>query len=159
MLECENINVNLVEEEISIDLVEESIEVSLDGSCICLPGGGGAETSCRYEHDGTLSIGDLVYKPSNTDNVVLKAENNNTVNPVIGIVTRINSGTEVTVTHLGFFDVSVPLTQGKNIFVSETGGITTELVTTFYLQVLGVAISPSRIFFNPHLQRSKRLEV
>lgn len=154
----DHVNVDVTEDIINIDLVEDTVNVTLDGSCICVPtGGDGADTSEEYQHDGTLVIGDLVYKSTAIPNYVIRATDNDSPNPVIGIVTKVRSITAATVTHLGFFDVSMELIEGKKIYVSETGRVTSDLLQENYVQVLGVAISNHRIYLNPELRRCRRL--
>ena len=154
----ESINIDIIEDTFSIDLVEDVITVTLDDSCVCTGSGGGdAGASENYYCNGTLVVGDLVYSSSTIDRYAIKAIDNNSINPVMGIVTSIVSINTVEVTHLGFFNVSVTLERGKKVFVSETGLVTTTILLTNYLQVLGVAISESTMYLNPELRRCRRL--
>jgi len=156
----ENLNVNLVEDIFSIDLVEDHIDVTLDDGCICPPSGGG-DTSLTeiYNCDGTLVVDDLVYPSLAINRYVFKATSNDTESPVIGIVTKVLSATTVEVSHAGFFNVSEILERGKKIFVSENGSFTSSVMMENYLQVLGIAISENRVYFNPELRRCKRLSL
>jgi hypothetical protein len=155
----ENLNINLVEDVFSINLVEDHIDVTLDDGCICPPSGGDTSLTEVYNCDGTLNVGDLVYPSRVINKYVFKATNNNTDSPIIGIVTKILSATTVEVSHIGFFNVSEILEKGKKIFVSENGSFTSNVIMENYLQVLGVAISENRVYFNPELRRCKRLSL
>ncbi len=149
-------------DHIYVDLREDIIEVTIEGGgLITVPDGGGGNSNeqTEYRQDGSLVVGDLVYKSVTAPNIALKVENNKTPNPVIGIVTSVVSPSIVTVSHNGFFDVpSANLIEGAKVYVDGTGKITSELMKTNYVQVLGFAVSDRRIFFTPELKRCRRLE-
>jgi len=152
----ESVNVDLTEEVVNVELKEEVINVTLDGSAIILPSEGGFDASSRYSHDGTLLVGDLVYMSPTIELLVIKALDNNSINPIIGIVTEVISSTIVRVSHMGFYNTTEAIVQGHKVYVSDTGTMTTVLPTTYYIQILGAAISTGKIFFNPELRRIKR---
>jgi len=157
----ESFNIDVVEDVFSIDVIEDHIDVNLDGVCVCPPSSGSGENPAVdiYSCDGTLDVGDLVYHSLVLNKYVIKAVDNNSPNPVIGIVTKIESGTTVEVSHLGFFDVDEILEIGKKIFVSESGSFTSNVMIKNYLQVLGIAIGEKRVYLNPELIRCKRLSL
>lgn len=154
----DSINVDLIEDSFTIELVEDHIDVTLDDGCVCVGGGSGGdvELSDTYYQYGTLGIGDLVYPESGVDRTVIKALDNNTPNAVIGIVTSVVSVSVVEVTHLGFFDISVIIEQGKKVYLSESGEFTSVLTQTGYIQVLGTSTASNRLYLNPEKIRCKR---
>lgn len=75
---------------------------------------GSASASEVYDFDGlSLALNDFVFLSPITEHFVLKAVDNNSVNPIIGIVTGFPSPTTVEVTHLGLIDIVGILTSGK----------------------------------------------
>jgi hypothetical protein len=157
----ESFNIDIIEDVFSIDLVDDHIDVTIEGGCICPPSQGNGENPAVeiYSCDGTLDIGDLVYPSSALNKYVIKALDNNSPNPVIGIVTKIESINTVEVSHLGFFDVEEILEIGKKIFISANGSFTSNVMIENYLQVLGIAIGEKRVYLNPELRRCKRLSL
>jgi len=155
----DHFEVSMVEDVINIDLVEDVIEVTLDDSCICLPIGGPGGTTAIYNCDGTLVSGDFVFISPILDNYVVKASDNNTVNPVMGIVTELLSATTVAVVHSGFFIINSALNNGAKVYVGPNGRPTDTLPDTGYIQILGVTARTGRLYFNPDPQRCKRLEL
>jgi len=154
----ESLDIDVKEDVIYVDLVEDHIDVHLDDGCVCPPSGGDGGTPTQtYNCDGTLIVGDLVYLSSVLQSYVLKAENNKTENPVIGIVVKVSSANTVEVSHLGFFNVNTTLSMGHKVYVGADGYFTSDVLDTGYVQVLGVAISETRVYLNPELRRCQRM--
>jgi len=110
----------------------------------------------EYSHDGTLSLYDFVYQ-TGLNKKVVKVTDNNSINPVIGVVTDIISSNAVQVTFAGTFDINDTLVEGRKVFVSVSGTLTTDVPDKNYIQVLGHAITNNRLHFKPELTRVKRL--
>jgi len=108
-----------------------------------------------YKQDGSLVLDDLVYQ-SGFNSEVVKASSNASNNPIIGVVTGVLSITDVTVTYLGVFDISDTVTEGQKVFISSSGTVTSDLPDVDYIQVLGHAVTTTRIYFNPAVRRTKR---
>jgi hypothetical protein len=154
----ESFNIDLKEDVFSIDLIEDHIDVSLDDGCICLPSSNGNISSTEiYNCNGNLIIGDLVYQSSAIEKYVIKTIDNKSVNPIIGIVTKILSANTVEVSHLGFFNVNAVLNPGQKVYVSTSGTFSSIVPDYNYIQVLGVAITNSRLYLNPEIRRCCRL--
>jgi hypothetical protein len=154
----ESFNIDLKEDVFSIDLVEDHIDVSLDDGCICPPSGGGdISTTEIYTCDGSLIVGDLVYQSSVIEKYVIKTIDNKSINPIIGIVTKILSANTVEVSHLGFFNVNAVLSPGQKVYVSTSGTFSSIVPDYNYIQVLGVAITNNRLYLNPEIRRCCRL--
>jgi len=109
----------------------------------------------NYKQDGSLVLDDLVYQ-SGFNREVVKAINNNSNNPIIGVVTDVISSTDVTVTYLGVFDIPDNVLEGQKVFISSSGTVTSDLPSVDYVQVLGHAVTTNRIYFNPAVRRTKR---
>jgi hypothetical protein len=154
----ESLDVSINQDIINIDLVEDHIDVTLDDGCICPPSGGGGSPTEIYNCDGTLLIGDLVYPSSVINRYVLKSTDNKSENPVIGIVIKVLPFDKVEVSHLGFFNIQETLLMGHKVYVSSTGRFTSEVLDEGFVQVLGVAISETRVYLNPELRRCRRME-
>jgi hypothetical protein len=154
----ESLDVTINQDVVNVDLIEDHIDVTLDDGCVCPPSGGGGSPTEIYNCDGTLEVGDLVYLSSAINRYVLKAIDNKSENPVIGIVIRKLPFDTVEVSHLGFFNVQPTLKMGHKVYVSETGSFTSEVLDEGFVQVLGVAISENRIYLNPELRRCRRME-
>jgi hypothetical protein len=121
-------------------------------------GGGSGRKSFTlvYNSDGNLSVGNMVYQSYNTGHYVLKVTDNNSINPVIGIVLTLLSGNTVEVAHIGEFSIQDVLTRGRPVYVSTFGGFTTTPPQTNFVQIVGVATSATSLFFNPELRRIRR---
>jgi len=109
-----------------------------------------------YNYDTVISLYDLVYQVG-YDKKVKSVVDNNSLNPIIGVVTKIISNSEVQVTFAGTFDINETLQEGRKVFISVSGTLTTEVPDTNYIQVLGHAITSNRFNFQPELRRVKRL--
>jgi len=155
------LQVQLLEDSIYIDLIEDHIDVDLDDSCICLPGGGEGELSTEvYNSDGSLLVGDRVYISSTLDKFVLRAGDNNTVNPIIGIVVSKSSLTTVLVAHTGFFTINNSnLRPGSKVFVDPMGNLVSDVPIINFIQVLGVAVDINRFYLKPEYIRCRRLNL
>jgi hypothetical protein len=98
----------------------------------------------------------MVYQSPNTDHYVLKVTDNSSINPVIGIVLTLLSGSTVEVAHIGEFATQDTLTRGRPVYVSAFGGFTTTPPQTNFVQIVGVATSTTSLFFNPEVRRIRR---
>jgi len=134
--------------------VAESVNAPFDWTA---KGGGGSKSfTLVYTSQGNLATGDLVFISTATNYHVLKNIDNNSDNPVIGIVKTLLSNDAVEVAHLGSFPVNDTLSRGKTVYVSASGGFTTTVPLTNFVQVLGVATSTGSIYLNPEIRRTKR---
>lgn len=105
--------------------------------------------------EASAQVGDLVYD-SVTDGKVEIATNNSNIKPVFGVIIEKTSSTECMILLQGEVDTSETLSDGKKIFLSTSGSFTSSGPSTDYLQCLGIAVSTSRVYFNPSFERVKR---
>jgi hypothetical protein len=106
--------------------------------------------------DPSIVIGDLVEESLTTPNKVEKCVNNTSIAPCIGIVESKPSSTTCVVKQYGIQAGFSGLVQGKHVFLSLTGGLTNTPPTTGYLQIIGVATSPTEILVNVQILRVQR---
>ena len=155
----DTVQADIVEETIPVDIIEDVIEVILDDCCL-VGGGGDSEHHIRtFTHDDiTIVAGDLVYLDTVIHGKVNKAVNNNSPNPVIGIVYLVLSTTELRVLMIGPVAITESLPPGSKVYVSPIGAMTATLQTENYVQVLGEVTGEFEIFIQPEKIRVKRLE-
>jgi len=101
-------------------------------------------------------VGDLVYQSQTVDGLALVAVDNNSENPVIGVISSKPSSTKAKVTLIGIIEDYSGLTKGQKVMVGLTGEPTTTPPTVNYLQTIGFALSETKIYFRPEFQRVKR---
>lgn len=101
----------------------------------------------------TLASGDLVYQSLTIDNHAVKATDNNTTKPVVGLVVGKPTSTTALVLFMGV--TSYTVNRGK-IYVSETGTVTNAAPTTGHLHPIGESFGDGKIFFKPDNFRIKR---
>jgi len=106
--------------------------------------------------DVSATVGDLVMESDSVANQVDVAVNNTDIRPVIGVIVDKPTTTTCQIMMVGRVSGLSGLTKGRKVFLSETGTITSTLVTTGYIQCLGVAKEADEINFNPQLQRVLR---
>jgi len=110
-----------------------------------------------YGCSSTTIIGDLVYFNPSVGESVLPESGNVNVNPVIGIVINKLSIEVCEVMLQGVMTGFLGLSIGKKVFLSNSGFITDSVVTSGYLQSLGVASDDDTISFNPNYTRVLRV--
>lgn len=96
----------------------------------------------------TLSIGDVVCI-KDSDGLVYKADaNDSALRPAVGIVSKGGaSNTVVGVTVIGIFGGYTSLSEGTNVYLSETAGGTTQS-SPAYSQQVGLAVTGSAVYYN-----------
>lgn len=156
----DSISADIVEETIPVDIIEDVIEVLIDDCCLATSGGGDSEHHIKtYNHDDiTIVAGDLVYLDTVIHNKVNKAIDNNSPNPVIGIVFQVISDTSLRVLMLGTITITETLPPGSKVYVSPIGSMTETLPINNFIQVLGTITGEFEILINPEKIRVKRLE-
>ena len=156
----DTVNADIVDETIPVDIVEDVIEVLIDDCCLATAGGGDSEHHIKtFDHDDvSIVAGDLVYLDTVIHNKVNKAINNNSPNPVIGIVYQVLSETSLRVLMLGAITITETLPPGSKVYVSVTGLMTETLQSENFIQVLGTITGEFELLINPEKIRVKRLE-
>lgn len=104
----------------------------------------------------SVAVGDLVMDSNIITNGVDKTVDNTDVRPTIGIVIKKPTSTTCEVLFVGTVSGFSGLAKASKVFLSVTGTTTSTIVTTGYVQTLGVARDPDTIDFNPQLNRVKR---
>jgi len=107
--------------------------------------------------DTSVAVNNLVYVSNYIDNYAVKAIDNKSGSPVIGIVVeKIDSTTakiqvtnEPNITYSG-------LTLGEKVFVSSTGVPTTSLPVGGYIQIIGICKDVNKVFLNVDYRRIKQ---
>ncbi|NJO65527.1 MAG: hypothetical protein HC836_47765 [Richelia sp. RM2_1_2] len=104
----------------------------------------------------TDAIGDFVYiDPINADTVI-KNTDNTPNQPTIGIIIAKPTTTTCRVALNAEITGFSGLTQGQQVFLSTGGGLTSVPPATAYVQMLGYALSPTRIKLEPYILRARR---
>lgn len=107
--------------------------------------------------DVSASIGDLVRASSTIVDGVDVAVDNNEKRPIIGLILNKPTTTTAEILFMGMNSGFSGLTQGATLFLSSSGIITdTAPVGPGYIQVLGTALGPNKIFLSPQLRVVKR---
>lgn len=94
-----------------------------------------------------------MYQDPTTADRVLSNTDNNQVKLTIGIVISKPTSTTCKVKVLGVEDGFSGLSIGDRVWLSPTGGLTTVTPATGYQQVLGIAVSSTKIYFTPNSSR------
>jgi len=102
------------------------------------------------------SIGDLVLESLAIVNGVDTSSDNTDIRPVIGIIISKPTTTTCDVFMLGLLDGFAGLTKGGKVFLETDGSITQTIVSTGYVQTLGIASDTDTINFNPQTIRVLR---
>jgi len=173
----EVIDVSILEETIAVELVEETILVDMSPEIIeariveetiivevesfCNPCGDPtpqppSDNFLIFDSDGSLTVGDLIYQSLTLDKYAIKVIDNLSEGPVLGRVLELLTGTEVKVLPIGEITVDAILLKGKNVFISAVGEFTSTVPLTGYVQFLGVALTPTSLYLDPELIRTKR---
>lgn len=106
--------------------------------------------------DASLMVGDFVYLSDTVPNKVLKNDDNMPDSPTIGIVLSKTSPTVCKIALYGDIDNLSGLDMSKEVFLGTLGEATPNPPPTDYLQILGIATSPTTMFLNPQIQRLRR---
>lgn len=93
-------------------------------------------------------VKDLVVADITTDNQILTVQSNVYSNLIFGAVINKPTPTTCDVLLIGAYDGFTGLSVGKAVYASITGKPTTVVPTTGHQQVLGIAISSTKVAFN-----------
>jgi len=123
----------------------------------CVDGGNGDENIPVMQSAclATSDVNDFVYQSPTQDDFVLSSTSNTHDPSVFGLIESkpFPTATTCNVQLLGAREGYSGLSRNKNVYLSVTGGATTVPPTTGDLQILGLALSPTRILFKPNLQK------
>lgn len=104
----------------------------------------------------TVGVGDFVYvDPVNADTVIENVDNIPHF-PTIGIVIAKPSATTCRVAIDAVITGFSGLVQGRQVFLSTIGGLTSTPPSTNYVQMLGYALSATKIRLHPEIVRARR---
>lgn len=104
----------------------------------------------------SVDVLDLVVESNSIVNGVDSVVDNNDIRPVMGVVIKKISDTRCEVLLLGTVGGFTGLTKGSKVFLNTDGTVTSNIVTTGYLQTLGTARDVDTVDFNPQINRVKR---
>jgi len=104
----------------------------------------------------TAAVLDLTMESDNIVDGVDSVIDNADVRPIIGLIISKPTTTTCEVLLLGAMDGFSGLIKGKKVYVGTNGLVTQTLVTTGYIQTLGVASDVDTVNFNPQLTRVLR---
>jgi hypothetical protein len=110
-----------------------------------------------YECDSSVSVGDVVFLSQTVDNYVYSNTDNKESLLSIGIVISKEDTTTAKVQIFG--DCSLTFTgleQGKRVWLSSTGQLTTSVPTDGYVHIIGMCYENNKVFINPELNKLKR---
>ncbi len=105
--------------------------------------------------DVSATVGSLVFQDGTLSEKVTVATSNTDIRPIIGIIKSKPSPAVAKVLLIGVAGGFSGLVKGKNVFISNSGLVTSARPTTGYIQKLGVALSESTVLFIPSTQRVK----
>lgn len=103
----------------------------------------------------SVEVGDLVYLDPNNPNTVITAIDNNTPEPIIGLVVSKSTSTNARILINGIIRLSINISSGR-LFVGTTGGLTLTPPSSNYLQEIGKSFGDDIIDFEPVHRRVKR---
>lgn len=109
-----------------------------------------------FDCDVGVAVGDFVYIDPINANTVIKNIDNTPDQPTIGIVINKPTTTTCRVAFSAEITGFSGLTQGQQVFLSTSGSLTSVPPTTNYVQMLGYALSPSKIKLEPYILRARR---
>ena len=107
--------------------------------------------------DASLATGDWVYLDAAVDNKVIKAANNSSPRPVIGVVETKRNATIASVLLLGLYGDGYTFTRGDTVYLGTDGLPTTTPPATGIIQVLGIAEKTDGMLVRPELRRTRRV--
>ena len=104
----------------------------------------------------TAAINDFVYQSGDTDDFAVVAETNTEDPSVFGLIFAKTTPTLALVMLLGAKNGYSGLVRNKNVYLGTDGKATTTPPSTGDLQILGIALSSTRILFKPILQKVRQ---
>ena len=110
-----------------------------------------------FDCDNTVNVGDVVYLSQTMNTYIYTNTDNREDLLSIGIV--IEKPTIVTAVVQIYGDCNIVfsgLEQGKRVWVSPTGGVTTQVPINGYAHIIGMCYEDDKIFINPELIKLKR---
>lgn len=109
-----------------------------------------------FDCASTVAVGNIVYSAPNVDNFVFVNVDNTVVAPSIGIVIEKPTSFTCKVQMYGPCSITFSgLLRSKKVFLSTTGGLTTTVPTTGYLQKIGFSYENDKVFIDPNEIRVK----
>ncbi len=115
--------------------------------------GAASRVELQFDCDATAQINDIVYQDATNPTKVITNVNNTELNISIGVIIGKPTTTTCVVLILGINDGYTGLSIGSKIFLDIDGTITETKPSSGYVQILGIAVSTTQIFFFSNAQR------